>query len=220
MRKSVLRTILTLALVGLFLLLVYITIGRPMISYLGDADKLQAYIDQKGVKAYLIFGLFVTVQTLSTCIPGLPFYLAAGYVLGGLKGALLCDLFATLGNTIAFLIGRKHGRNCLCFLFPEDKLLKVEQMINRGNPIFIHILFMLLPLPKDTYAWLGYYSGENIFKWMVITFVARCPHIFVYTFGGEMLLNDQYGVIAAGAVFAVVIYILVAMYLKRQNDIS
>ena len=26
------------------------------------------------------------------------------------------------------------------------------------------VLFMLLPLPKDTYAWLGYYSKENLLQ--------------------------------------------------------
>ena len=191
MKKSVYRTVITITFIGLFLLLVYLIIGRPMISFLGDAGKLQAYIDDKGILAYLVFGVFVTIQTLSTCIPGLPFYLAAGLVLGGIKGALLCDLFATIGNTIAFIIGRRHGRNFLCFLFPEDKLINVEEMIDQGNPIVLHILFMLLPLPKDTYAWLGYYSGENLAKWLLITFVARFPHIFLYTFGGGIICSDH-----------------------------
>lgn len=217
MKRGALRTILTLALVSLFLLLVYLIIGRPMISFLGDKDNLQAYIDEKGILAYLVFGLFVTIQTLSTCIPGLPFYLAAGLVLGGVKGALLCDLFATIGNTIAFFIGRKYGRNFLCFLFPEDKLIKVEEMIDQGNPTLLHILFMLLPLPKDTYAWLGYYSGENLAKWIIITFVARFPHIFLYTFGGELLVSNQYGILIAGAVFATVVYLGVVIYLRRKQ---
>ena len=217
-KKDGFRTICTIILICVFLALGYLLIGKPMIAYLGDADKLQAYINEKGSFAILIFGLFVTVQTLSTCIPGLPFYLAAGYVIGGVKGALLCDLFATIGNTIAFLIGKRHGRNFLCFLFPEDKLKKVEEIADNGNPVFIHVLFMLLPLPKDTYAWLGYYSRENLIEWIVITFLARFPHIFIYTFGGEKLLTDQYGVIVAGAVFAVIVYFLVIIYLKKKRN--
>ena len=189
-----------------------------MIGFLGDADKFQAYIDEKGALAFLIFGIFVTFQTLSTCIPGLPFYLAAGFVLGGFKGALLCDLFATIGNTIAFLIGKKYGRSFLCFLFPEDKLKKVEEIAADGNPVFIHILFMLFPLPKDTYAWLGYISGEKLWLWVIITFIARFPHIFIYTFGGEKLLSNQYGVIIAGAIIAVVVYFVVIVYLKKKRN--
>lgn len=217
MKRNVLRTIISLALIGIFLVLVYLIIGRPMVEYLGDSQKLQAFVDEKGAEAFLIFGLFITIQTLSTCIPGLPFYLAAGYVLGGVKGALLCDLFATIGNTIAFLIGRQFGRKFLCFLFPEDKLLKVEDMIGKGNPILIHIMFMLLPLPKDTYAWLGYYSKENLPIWFLITFIARFPHIFIYTFGGEMMVSNQYGIIIAGAVIAIIVYFFVVIFLKKRG---
>ena len=208
---------LTLALVAAFLFLVYLVIGRPMISFFGDPDRFQEYIEKKGPLAFLLFGAFVTVQTLSTCIPGLPFYLAAGFVLGGVKGALLCDLFATVGNTIAFLIGKRFGRSFLIFLFPEDKLKKVEKIIDRENPKLIHVLFMLLPLPKDTYAWLGYYSGENLVTWILITFLARFPHIFLYTFGGEKLLAKQYGVLLAGAAFAALVYLAAVMYLKRKK---
>ncbi len=77
---------------------------------------------------------------------------------------------------------------------------------------------MLLPLPKDTYAWLGYYSGESLIKWIRITFVARFPHIFIYTFGGEMLLADRYGVIIAGAIIATIVYFGVAVYLKKKKQ--
>ena len=79
MKRNVLRTIISLALIGIFLVLVYLIIGRPMVEYLGDSQKLQAFVDEKGAEAFLIFGLFITIQTLSTCIPGLSFYLAAGY---------------------------------------------------------------------------------------------------------------------------------------------
>ncbi len=218
MKKKTLRLIITIAAIAIFLVLVYFVIGRPMIAFLGDAEKFQAYLDEKGIAALLVFGAFVAVQTLSTCIPGLPFYLAAGYVLGGVKGALLCDAFATAGNTIAFLIGKRFGRNFLTSLFPEDKLKKVEEIIDMGNPTLIHVLFMLLPLPKDTYAWLGFYSGENLIKWILITFIARFPHIFIYTFGGEKLVSNQYGVLLVGVAIAAVVYLGVAIVLKQKRD--
>ena len=145
-----------------FLVCIYLFIGRPMVEFVSDVESFQSYIDGKGVAGILIFGLLILFQTITTCIPGLPFYLAAGYVWGGVKGALICDLFATLANTVAFLIGKKFGRNFLLQIFPEDKLEYVEGFIKKGNPKFIHAMFMFLPLPKDTYAWLGYYSEENV----------------------------------------------------------
>ena len=61
MKRNVLRTIISLALIGTFLVLVYFIIGRPMVEYLGDSQKLLAFVDEKGTEAFLIFGLFINV---------------------------------------------------------------------------------------------------------------------------------------------------------------
>lgn len=218
MKKGVLRTVITLLLVTVFMAALYFFVGKPMIKFVGNPTELDAFVKEKGLLGFIVFGLFVFVQTMSSCIPGLPFYLASGYLLGGFKGALLCDFFATLGNTAAFLLGKKFGRSFLCYLFPEDKLKKVEEIVDKGNPKLIHILFMLFPLPKDTYAWLGYYSEETLPVWMIITFIARFPHIFLYTFGGEKLLSNQYGIIIGGGVFATVLYAGMLIVLKKMKD--
>ncbi len=218
--KSVIRTAIIIGFIAIILLGVYFFIGRPMITFVGDLDALQSYIDDKGVVGILVFGLFIFLQTLSTCIPGLPFYLGAGFVFGGFKGALICDLFATIANTVAFLLGKKYGRNLLCFLFPEEKLLKVEELIDKSSPKLVHIMFMLLPLPKDTYAWLGYYSKEGLLTWIIITFIARFPHIFIYTFGAERVLSNQYGFIIAGGVIAVIVYLIVLVYIRKRKKES
>lgn len=217
MKKSVFRTILTITLIVVFMISLYLFIGRPMISFLGEPEKLQQYVEEKGVLGLFIFGIFIFIQTLSTCIPGLPFYLAAGYVWGGLKGAVICDVFATLANSLAFLIGRRFGRDFLLYLFPEDKIIKVEDFIKRGKPVLIHILFMLLPLPKDTYAYLGYYSEERLVVWMLLTFIFRFPHIFLYTYGGAMLISHQYSLLIVGALIATIVYVVALLFVKKER---
>ncbi|WP_026526754.1 TVP38/TMEM64 family protein [Butyrivibrio sp. VCD2006] len=217
MKKQTIRTILLVILLALFLALLYFFVGKPMISFLGDPEALQSYIDSKGIFAYLVFGSFIVIQAMSTCIPGLPFHLAAGYVMGGFKGALICDLFSTIGNTIAFLIGRKFGRAFLCSLFGDEKLEKVELLIKQGNPTLIHIIFMLLPLPKDTYAWLGYYSEESLLKWIIITFITRFPHIFIYAYGGEAITEHSYIALFVGGTIAVIVYVITFFYIRSRK---
>ena len=217
MKKGTVRTTVTLFLIVIFMLLLYVFVGRPMIGFVKDPEALDAFVQSKGTAGLLVFGFFVLIQTMSSCIPGLPFYLASGYLLGGFKGALLCDTFATLGNTAAFLIGKKFGRDFLLYLFPEDKLVHVENIIKKGKPKIIHILFMLLPLPKDTYAWLGYYSEEPLIMWIPLTFIARFPHIFLYTYGAEQLMSNKYMVLILGGAFATLVYAVVLMLLKKKN---
>ncbi len=218
--KKYLRPALMIAFIAAFLAAVYFFIGRPMIGLVGDPQALSEYLDSYGPKGFIIFACLVAVQTLSTCIPGTPFYLASGYIIGGVKAALLCDLAATIGNTIAFVLGSKFGDRLLKFMFSEEKIESINAYIKKGNPKLIHIMFMLLPLPKDTYAWFGYYSEENLITFMIITFIARFPHIFLYTFGGAMLVEKQYGILIIGAVFAILLYAGLTLYLKKKKSAS
>ncbi len=217
MKRGLIRTLIVLALLLVFLFLVYIFIGRPMIEFVGEPEELQKYIDDQGILGIMVFGMFIIIQTVFNCIPGLPFYLAAGYVWGGFKGALICDFFATIGNTIAFLLGKKLGRGFLNYLLTEERLAQIDSMVEDGNPVLIHFIFMFLPLPKDTYAWVGYYSGEGVIQWFLITFFARFTQIFIYTYGGAKLVDNQYWVLIIGSIFAVLVYVFAAIYLKRKH---
>ena len=219
MKNELSKRIILVCLIALFLALIYIFIGCPMLAFVGDYNALQQYIAQKGVSGFILVGFFIVVQTLSTCIPGTPFYLASGFVVGGFKGALFCDLCATIGNTIAFLLGKIFGKKLLNYLFTEEKIKNVTTMMGDKNPKLIHALFMLLPLPKDTYAWLGYTSGEGLLSWILMTFICRFPHIFVYTFGGQKLLEQQYGILVFGAVFAILVYAIVLLRIKKKSSL-
>lgn len=217
MNNKYFRKIMIICFLIAFLIAVYFCLGVPMISFVNDHESLQAYVDERGLAGWAFFSLLVIIQTASNCIPGTPFYLAAGYILGGLKGALLCDASATIGNTIAFILGRQFGHKLLDALFSKDKLASIENLMKEKNPILLHVIFMLLPLPKDTYAWIGYSSGENVITWILLTFICRFPHIFLYTFGGAMLLEKNYFVLIGGACFAVLVYFFLMLYLKKNN---
>ena len=78
------RRILIVCFVAFFLLGIYFLIGKPMIAFVDDADGFQEYVKNRGIFGLLVFGFFVFLQTLSNCIPGLPFYLAAGAAFGGI----------------------------------------------------------------------------------------------------------------------------------------
>ncbi|WP_408071246.1 TVP38/TMEM64 family protein [Butyrivibrio sp. JL13D10] len=217
-RKDLFRRIIIILFILAFFLTVYLLIGRPMLKFVGDTDKLKTYIESKGIRGIMIFCCLVAVQTASSCIPGTPFYMGAGYALGGLKGAILCDAGATLGNTFAFLMGRKFGRKLLENLFSEKQIQSVDQYVKKGNPRLIHVMFMLLPLPKDIYSWFGYYSEENVLTWIIITFVMRFPNIFLYSLGGNKIQQQQYGVLIIGTAAAVLFYVVIFFRMKKLRD--
>ena len=217
MPKTTIKRIAFALFLIIFLIAVYFFIGQPILTFVNDTDSLKEFIASRGVWGWTVFCFLIIVQTMSTCIPGTPFYLAAGFILGGLKGALICDLGATIGNSIAFIIGRRLGSKPLYFMFSEERIKKIEDRIIAKNPVFIHFLFMLLPLPKDTYAWIGFYSKESLPVWIILTYVFRFPHIFVYTFGGELLMEKNYAILIAGAAFAILVYLGLMLHLKKEK---
>ncbi len=217
MPKTTIKRIAFALFLIIFLIAVYFFVGQPILTFVNDTDSLKEFIASRGVWGWTVFCFLIIVQTMSTCIPGTPFYLAAGFILGGLKGALVCDLGATIGNSIAFIIGRRLGSKPLYFMFSEERIKKIEDRIIAKNPVFIHFLFMLLPLPKDTYAWIGFYSKESLPVWIILTYVFRFPHIFVYTFGGELLMEKNYAILIAGAAFAILVYFGLMLYLKKPK---
>ena len=95
--------------------------------------------------------------------------------------------------------------------------MQVEELILDRNPVLVHIMFMLLPLPKDTYAWLGFYSKEKVLAWMTITFIARFSQIFLYTYGAEKVLENQYGYIIGGGIFATLVYLVLVLHIKKRR---
>ena len=217
MPKTTIKRIAFALFLIIFLIAVYFFVGQPILTFVNDTDSLKEFIASRGVWGWTVFCFLIIVQTMSTCIPGTPFYLAAGFILGGLKGALVCDIGATIGNSIAFIIGRRLGSKPLYFMFSEEKIKKIEDRIIAKNPVFIHFLFMLLPLPKDTYAWIGFYSKESLPVWIILTYIFRFPHIFVYTFGGELLMEKNYAILIAGAAFAILVYFGLMLHLKKKK---
>ncbi len=217
MKKKTIKRILILVGLALFFGVLYYAVGLPMLAFVEDPDSLHSYIESRGIRGLISYCGLIVIQTMSSCIPGTPFYMAAGYVLGGLKGALLCDVSASLGNTFAFLLGKKFGKSLLENLFSEKQMDRIGGYINEGKPKMIHVMFMLLPLPKDAYAWFGYTSKEPVWQWFAITFLCRFPNIFLYSFSGKKIGEKQYGIFIVGAAVAVLFYVVGLIYLRRKK---
>ncbi len=118
-QKNNKRRILIVCFVAFFLLGIYFLIGKPMIAFVDDADGFQEYVKSRGIFGLLVFGFFVFLQTLSNCIPGLPFYLAAGAAFGGIKGAIICDIFATMQTQLRSSWERNMEEIFCFYFFPK-----------------------------------------------------------------------------------------------------
>lgn len=200
MDKTGLKKLIVVLLAAfLFFALLYAA-GRPVLRLARDPDRIVEYYERRGVPVLLISFVIVVLQTMSACIPGGPFQLAAGYVFGTWRGALLVCTAAALGNTLAFAGGRRYGRWLMDFLFTDQTREKLSDLLSGKKSKRLHFLIMLLPsTPKDLYAWYaGYrYKDVHILRWGLVTWLARFPVIFLCAYSGDMIEERRYGLILA-----------------------
>ena len=55
--------------------------GKPLVTFLADADKVRALVDESPVWSRFLFFILTMLQVILAVIPGEPFELAAGYAL-------------------------------------------------------------------------------------------------------------------------------------------
>ena len=113
-----------------------------MLEMSKDPAAFRAYIDEQGVKGYLMLMVAMFLQVVAAVIPGGPFEIAAGYAFGVWKGALIADVAMTLGSLFVFLMVRKFGTKFACLFVSKKKLdsVKFFHSLFKKGPAGVHLL--------------------------------------------------------------------------------
>lgn len=189
-----------------FVLLICFLIGKPMIEFVDEPEKFQAWVDKRGVFGKVVFLAMVITQVVLAIIPGEPIEIGAGYAFGAVEGSLLCILGMTIGSMLVFFIVRTLGIRVVEIFFSVDKIrsLKFLQKTKRVN--FVVFILMFVPgTPKDL---ISYFVGLTNMKWqtwLLICLFARIPSIITSTIGGSALGVKDY--LDAVIVFAITLVI-------------
>ena len=145
---------------GVFLFLVLSALvcwfaGRPLIRFVREPERFQAWVDAQGVRAPLLFVGMVVLQIVVAIIPGEPLEIAAGYAFGALEGTLLCLIGALVGRVAVFLLVRRFGVRAVEVFFPLEKVQSLRFLQNEKKLTFwVFFLFFLPGTPKDVLCYI------------------------------------------------------------------
>lgn len=216
-------SVIVLILFVLFVGLICFLIGRPMIEFVDEPEKFQAWVDKSGIWGRIIFLGMVIVQVILAIIPGEPIEIVAGYTFGAIEGSLLCIAGMAAGSMIVFAFVRTLGVRAVEVFFSIDKIrsLKFLQKSKRLNAITF--LLMFIPgTPKDL---ISYFVGLTNMKWQTWFFIslfARIPSVITSTIGGSALgVRDYVDAIVVFAITLLISGIGILIYriiLKKRND--
>ena len=168
-------------------------ICKPMLEMSKDPAAFRAYIDQQGIKGYLMLMAAMFLQVVAAVIPGGPFEIAAGYAFGVWKGALIADVAMTLGSLFVFLMVRKFGVKFACLFVSKEKLDSVKFFHNSARRDLLAFIFFLIPgTPKDIFTYVMGFTDMKVPMWIFITFVGRFPAIFLSAMSGDAIGEKDY----------------------------
>ena len=211
--RFLIPAIVVIVFAGLTMLLL-----RPLVSFASNPEILRVWMQDLGIWGILIFGIFNFLQVVFAVIPGGPFELAAGYILGVVPGTLLCDITMTISSVVVFLLVRKFGIRFV-ELFVSRRQIENMGFLKDNQKVqsVLFFIFLLPGTPKDVVTYLAGLTNLSLKSWIFICFVGRFPAILLTALGGSALGNAKYGIVAVVIVVFAVAY-LAGMRLYRKLD--
>lgn len=158
---------------------------------LDGLNLLRGWILAFGPIAPVIFILLYAVATVAF-LPGTPLSLLAGLVFGPVLGTLWIVIGATIGATLAFLVGRYAARDLVeGWTANNERIRKLDEGVERQGwrMLLITRLVPLFPFNLQNYAY-GL-TKIRLLTYVGLTSVCIIPGAAVYAFAGGSLANAR-----------------------------
>jgi len=195
-------SIIIFALLLLFCAYVGWVVGRPMIQFVENPEKFQAWVDNKGFFGKIAFMFMVIFQVIIAFVPGEPLEIGAGYAFGAIEGTLLCVLGITLGSIVTFWLVRRLGMRFVEIFFSKEKIKSLKFLQNEKRlGLIIFLIFFIPGTPKDLVTYFVGLTPIKLSRYLMLVSVARLPSVVTSTIGGQALGGKDY-------IFAIVVFIV------------
>ncbi len=203
--KRICSVALVVALVAGFVA-AYIAYGPAMLSFIRDEAAFKAWLNSfgsfGGAAAFVAIRAF---QTVIKIIPAEPLEIASGYIFGTFGGLALCMLGTAIGSVVILLLTRKLGMKMLELFVPASKLQSYSFLQNEKRlGVTLFMIYIIPSTPKDLITYFAGLTKMKIWKFMLITSIARIPSIITSTWCGSQLEANN-------ITNAIVIFVLTAV---------
>lgn len=189
--------------------LLFVFFGSRMLEMLREPKILTEYIDGFGAYSQLVFIAVRTLQTVVKVIPGEPVEIAAGLAFGTFGGLALCLAGTAVGSAIIVLLTRTLGMKFVTLFVSEEKLRSCALLKSSDRLYLLLFFFYLIPgTPKDIFTYAAALTDIKLWKFFVITGIARIPSIITSTMCGASLCQKNY--LAAAVIYGVTLMLSVA----------
>ena len=189
-KKTILYSFIILSII-ILLLCFY----KPINYYLNNYDEFKLLLKSKGNAAIIIIiYLLQVLQVVIAFIPSDMINLTSGYILGPTLGFFVAYLGLISGTILAFYIARLFGKKIVVKLVKKDTLDKISMKVDSSLSITNIFILSIIPfMPRDILVYALGLTDINPKKFLIPYCIARIPLIFILTFTGNTLFqNDDF----------------------------
>ena len=221
MKKNRLRKI-TGSVILIILIILFIRLFPTFLKLTSEEGRLELkkIIENLGIKgAILIIALEIS-KIILVFLPGEPIELLAGMCYGPWIGLLIIYIGVTISNIIIIFLVKKYGVKFVQDVVKEEKIKKINQMIDDNNDrteITLFVLYFLPFLPKDFITYVASLLPISKLRFLVISIIGRFPAVFSSVLVGSKILDGK--IISIILIYTVTYIIsgIIAMIYKKTS---
>ncbi len=213
------------AMIGIFLLFVSFAFPNLLtVMRSGDLEQIENYLQSHSGPAEALFlGLMQFIQLLTIVLPGLAIRMAAGALLGGFRGFLVCYFSYLLAHAVIFTLSRRFRYQ------PKEELENIEKTpgftrnlahkILRGNDpaIWIVIISIAPTFPKGVIPYMGARTKLSLKTFLIADAVGALLPFITDCMAGELAIDGNF---AGSVLIFAPLWIITAVIYWKQNEIS
>jgi uncharacterized membrane protein YdjX (TVP38/TMEM64 family) len=161
----------------------------------------------------LLLGILFALSTLSVYFPEFLVTVAAGFLLGPLRGGLFAVIAITVCASGNFLIARRHGEPVIEWLFDSHSREEIHWTATRITRLMVFLTWLLPSINFDLISYAGGLSSMPYRTFLPITIAGNILSSLLLAYLGAGLRSDA----SVAAVVTLFLYTAVgiALYLRE-----
>ena len=220
MKKIKLQGIINI-IAAAILLILFISlyfIFRDDILALGTEEGFNKFINDiqnTGFLGVLILIFIQILQVVVAFIPGEFVELASGVMFGPMGGLLVCLIGLNIGTIIIFGLCKLLGKPFIDENVKEENQ-KLKFLNNPTRALIIFFFIFLIPgIPKDVLIYVVPLTNIKLWKFLIVSSVARIPSIITSTIAASLLIEENY--LLSGIVLGVTLVLaIIGLIFNKQ----
>ena len=199
----------------------------PYISSLQEEENqkiFQDWVRSFGPWGVIILLVIQVLQIILFFIPGEVIEFSSGLLYGILGGYLICIAGQILAILLTYFLVMIFGKALVDKMVDKETMDKVEERHTRAEVLLFFCL--LIPgIPKDVFNFVAPYCKVPMWKYIIITLIARFPTVFSSILMGAAILNGEFNlslivliVSATVGIFGIIFNKQIVILIDKIND--